>query len=80
MDPETVDLAALVERMRTRAPNAPIGDYLVGKTWFRDIVVSELGCSELEAEQIVDTLILRRLLIYSGDPQSASTLGAWHLE
>jgi hypothetical protein len=79
MDPEAVDLAALAERLIRQAPSSPISGYLVGKTWFRDAVVSDLGCSELEAERIVDTLVNRGFLTYSGDPGSASPLGVWRI-
>jgi hypothetical protein len=79
MNPEAVDLAALAERLGKQTPSSPIGGYLVGKTWFRDAVVSNLGCSELEAEQIVDTLVMRGFLVYSGDPRSASAPGVWRV-
>jgi hypothetical protein len=77
MVPESVDLAALAERLGRQAPSSAISGYLAGKTWFRDAVVSDLGCSELEAETIVDTLVNRGFLTYSGDPRSASPLGVW---
>jgi hypothetical protein len=79
MNPEAVDLAALVERLRKQAASSAISGYLAGKTWFRDTVVSDLGCSELEAEEIVDTLVNRGFLTFSGDPSSASPLGVWRI-
>jgi hypothetical protein len=79
MDPEAVDLAALAERLEKQVPRSPVGGYVVGKTWFRDAVASDLGCSDLEAERIVDTLVLRGFLVYSGDPSSVSAPGVWRV-
>jgi hypothetical protein len=66
---EDVDLADLTERLRHRfEAAAPIG-YLNGRTALRDAVASELDCSELEAENIVDTLIAQGFVRYGGDPR-----------
>jgi hypothetical protein len=37
----------------------------------RDVVVSELDCSTLAAEEIVDTLVAQGFLRYEGDPIAA---------
>jgi hypothetical protein len=66
---EDVDLAELAERIRSHIPptEPPVG-YLRGRSYFRDILVAELGCSELEAEELVDTLEMNRYLRFEGDP------------
>ena len=68
---EEVDLdeltGALLERF---AVAAPVG-YLVGRTVIRDGVSGALGCSDLEAEQIVDTMIARGFVHYDGDPTTS---------
>jgi hypothetical protein len=65
---EDIDLAALAEALqRTFEGHVPTG-YLPGRTVFRDAVVEELECSQLEAEQLIDTMIGRGFLRYQGDP------------
>jgi hypothetical protein len=79
MNPEEIDLAALAERLARQSPSSPIGGYLVGKTWFRNAVLADLGCSQLEAERIVDTLVARGFLVPSGDPSSISEPIVWRI-
>jgi hypothetical protein len=68
---EDVDLAELTAGVRHRFSGAaPIG-YLAGRTALRDAVILELGCSDLEAETIVDTLVARGFVRYEGDPEAA---------
>lgn len=58
MNPENVDLAELARSIRTDC--GPVVDgAVVGRTRMRDAVVRNLECSQLEAEQLVDTLIGR---------------------
>jgi hypothetical protein len=45
--------------------------YLDGRTALRDAVVEELRCSELEAEEIVDTLVARGFAHYEGNPAAS---------
>ena len=67
---EDVDLATLVESLRRRfAAARPVG-FLEGRTALRDAAAEELDCSDLEAEEIVDTLVARGFLRYEGDPQA----------
>jgi hypothetical protein len=77
---EEVDLAELTGALRARfAGSAPSG-YLDGRTALRDAVTEELGCSELEAEEIVDTLVARGFAHYEGDPSAAMDDGrGWSL-
>lgn len=67
---ENVDLAELTESLRNRFSGAPPVGYLSGRTVLRDAVASQLECSELEAEDIVDTLVARGFIRYGGDPQA----------
>jgi hypothetical protein len=67
---EDIDLAELVASLRGRFAGAsPVG-YLTGRTTLRDAVAAELACSELEAEEIVDTLVAHGFVRYEGDPQA----------
>jgi hypothetical protein len=68
---EEIDLAELTASLRARfAGAAPVG-YLDGRTALRDAVGDALGCSALEAEEIVDTLVARGFVRYQGDPAAA---------
>jgi hypothetical protein len=65
--PEDLDLIALVRQLASHfAGAAPVG-YVRGKSALRTAVVRILRCSELEAEQLVDTLEGRGLIRYEGD-------------
>ncbi len=65
---EDIDLLEVAERLRQRIPpNEPPVGYLRGRSYFRDVLVDELGCSELEAEELVDTLENNGYLRFLGD-------------
>jgi competence protein ComEC len=70
---EDIDLMDLAERIRRHIPigEPPVG-YLRGRSYFRDVIVHELGCSELEAEDLVDTLEMNGYLRFEGDPSIRS--------
>lgn len=70
---EDIDLADLTERIRQHIPptDPPVG-YLRGRSYFRDVVTHELHCSELEAEELVDTLEMQGYLRFEGDPSVRS--------
>jgi len=70
---EDVDLMDVAERLRRHIPEGepPVG-YLRGRSYFRDVLVHELGCSELEAETLVDTLEMNGYLKFTGDPSVRS--------
>jgi competence protein ComEC len=70
---EDVDLMEVAERLRRHIPEGepPVG-YLRGRSYFRDVLVHELGCSELEAETLVDTLEMNGYLKFAGDPSVRS--------
>lgn len=53
---EDIDLENLTRMLRERLGAAMEEDYLDGRTILRDAVRSFLDCSELAAEELVDTL------------------------
>jgi hypothetical protein len=59
---EDVDLHALAAAIRHRLGEHLEANYLRGKTILRDAVVERLGCSDVEAEQVVDTLEMNGLV------------------
>jgi competence protein ComEC len=66
---EDIDLLEVADRIRRHIPvNEPPVGYLRGRSYFRDVIVHELGCSELEAEALVDTLEMNGYLRFTGDP------------
>ncbi len=70
---DDVDLADLAQRIRGHIPagEPPVG-YLRGRSYFRDVITHELGCSDLEAEELVDTLEMNGFLRFEGDPSERS--------
>ena len=76
--PEAIDLARVAgELIRVFAGSPPTG-YVLGKTALRDVVTNLLSCSQLEAEEVVDTMISRGLLKYEGTPsQEIDDLRSW---
>jgi hypothetical protein len=79
LDPTSVDLLTLTGNL-ARLLEAKVlrRGYLSGKTVLRDAVMSLLACSELEAEQIVDTLEARGFVRFREEP-GAPDEGAWLL-
>ena len=70
---DELDLADVAERLRKHIPpNEPPVGYLRGRSYFRDVLVHELGISELEAEELVDTLEMNGYLHFAGDPSERS--------
>lgn len=53
---EDVDLERLTVALRRRYGRELYASYLRGKTVMRDAVEAELGCSDFEAEELVETL------------------------
>lgn len=73
MSLEDVDLAALAAQIQRHIPaNEPPVGYLRGRSYFRDVIGHELGCSDLEAEELVDTLEMNGYLRFEGDPSERS--------
>jgi hypothetical protein len=73
MDIERIDLAEVAALIRRHIPpgDPPVG-YLRGRSYFRDVLVSELRCSDVEAERLVDTLEMHGYLRFEGDPAERS--------
>jgi hypothetical protein len=70
--PEDLDLKKLAEELRAALGDTrPLG-YLRGKALMRDALAHEKGYSELEAEELIDTLESRGFLKYLGDPAGRS--------
>ncbi|HRG95993.1 MAG TPA: hypothetical protein PLR99_07085 [Polyangiaceae bacterium] len=66
LDPTSVDLAELAAALRA-ACGAVVAGAVVGRTRMRDAVGAHLACSQLEAEQLVDTLIGRGFVSRQGE-------------
>jgi hypothetical protein len=66
--PEEIDLADLRKRLADHFGAVRPAGYIEGKGEMRAAVASLLECSDLEAEQLVDTLEARGLIRYEGDP------------
>jgi hypothetical protein len=72
MIPEETDLKELAEELRVSlGPGEPEG-YLRGKALMRDVLVDHKGYSELEAEELIDTLESNGYLKFLGDPSERS--------
>jgi hypothetical protein len=67
-DPESVDLAVLARWLR-EAYGSSVEGAVVGRTILRDEVVRRLGCSQLEGEQLVDTMIARGIVVERVTPE-----------
>jgi hypothetical protein len=65
--PEDIDLEQLRRQLSIRFRGLAPAGYVRGKGELRAAVVATLQCSELEAEQLVDTLEARGLIKYEGD-------------
>ncbi|HSP79173.1 MAG TPA: hypothetical protein VLQ93_11620 [Myxococcaceae bacterium] len=69
---EDLDLRQLTAELKAALPpGEPVG-YLRGKALMRNMLVELKGFSELEAEELVDTLELRGFLRFLGDPSERS--------
>ncbi|MHB8876901.1 MAG: hypothetical protein ACYC8T_24655 [Myxococcaceae bacterium] len=69
---EDLDLAEVTRALKAKlGPGEPVG-YLRGKSLMRDLLVRSRGFSELEAEELVDTLEERGYLHFRGDPAARS--------
>jgi hypothetical protein len=76
-----VDLAEIAELIRRHIPpgDPPVG-WLRGRSYFRDVLVHELRCSDVEAEELVDTLEMNGYLRFEGDPSERSVADSrWDL-
>lgn len=58
LDVEAIDLEQLARVVRRKCEGPLIGP-ITGRTNVRDIIAAHLGCSMLEAEELVDTMVAR---------------------
>lgn len=82
MRPEDIDLHELAESLKARFAEgpAPVG-YLRGKALMRDLLARHHGYSDLEAEELVDTMELNGFLHFLGNPAERSVADApWDIE
>ena len=81
MIPEDLDLQELTEDLkRALRHHGPLG-YLRGKSLMRDLLVEQRRFSQLEAEELVDTLELQGFLHFLGDPTERSVADApWEIK
>jgi hypothetical protein len=77
---EDLDLRQLTLDLKSMLPpGEPVG-YLRGKALMRDMLVQTKGFSELEAEELIDTLEIRGFLRFLGDPTERSVADAtWEI-
>jgi hypothetical protein len=78
MDVEQVDLAVVAAFLQRRLGPRPIEGFVPGRTLMRDAVVTELSCSVLEAEALIDTMIGRGFLRFAGAESDLD--GTWTIE
>jgi hypothetical protein len=73
MDIDDIDLEQVAALLRQHiAPGDPPVGYLRGRSYFRDVIAHELRCSEMQAEELVDTLEMNGYLRFEGDPSERS--------
>ena len=72
-DIERIDLGDLARMIQRHIPQGepPVG-YLRGRSYFRDVIAHELRCSDMQAEQLVDTLEMNGYLHFEGNPSERS--------
>lgn len=80
MQVEHVDLAAVAAMLDGQLGGRGSEGFVRGRTVLRDAVMRHLACSALEAEELVDTMVGRGFLRFSGDPTAAAGGGAWRIE
>ena len=78
-DPDQLDLPNLVRELVADMGLRTAEGYVVGKTKIRDAVTQRLRCSQLNSEQLVDTLVAQGLMYFVRDPEAISP-GYWVLE
>jgi hypothetical protein len=77
---EDLDLRQLTADLKVALGHGEAVGYLRGKSLMRDVLVDMKGFSELEAEELIDTLELRGFLRFLGDPSERSVADAqWEI-
>lgn len=80
LHPEDVDLADLALSLQAELERGSTTGYLEGRTVLRDHVMATLNSSELEAEELIDTMVSRGFLRFTGDPAGSSPEGFWRVD
>lgn len=76
-DPESVDLNRVAERLHSLFVHHPPAGYLDGKTAMRNALEDSFGVSEMDAEELVDTLETRGFVHYEGDPTAPTEVDTY---
>ncbi len=77
--PESVDLATLSNDLKRRFAALPPRGYVLGRSELRDAVVEILACSQLQAEELVDTMISLGYVRFEGSPSAeVDDLQPWY--
>ena len=73
VDIDGIDLEDLARTIQLHIPpgEPPVG-YLRGRSYFRDVIAHALRCSDMEAEELVDTLEMNGYLHFVGNPSERS--------
>lgn len=79
---EDLDLKALAEELHQKLQRDPPHGYLRGKSLMRDVLVHDHRFSELEAEEVIDTMEMQGYLHFLGDPSERSHASdtTWDIE
>jgi hypothetical protein len=80
LHPEEVDLAELAQSLLADISRDGMVGYLEGRTVLRNYVIEALHSSELEAEELIDTMVSRGYLRFTGDPHGSSPEGFWRVD
>jgi hypothetical protein len=80
-EPESVDLGRVTQRLHDLFQHDPLLGYLHGKTAMRNALEDTFQISELDAEELLDTMESRGFIHFDGDPTSESEVEAsWEIE
>jgi hypothetical protein len=79
---EDVDLAQLTASLRRRYGRHLYASYLRGKTLLRDAAQEALGCSECQAEELIETLEVQGYIRFPHLPDDTHPLTrhAWIID
>ena len=80
MQIENVDLAVVAAMLARKLEGHGVEGFVRGRTVLRDIVTEHFGCSEFEAEALIDTMVGRGFVRFTGDPGSAAGGAVWLVE
>ena len=79
MNIEEFDLAEVAAMLQRELGGRGPDGFVRGRTVLRDLVMRAHACSALEAEELVDTMVGRGFLKFSGDPTEAAGSGVWEI-